>query len=432
MMNSLWIAKTGMTAQQTQLDVISHNLANVSTTGFKRNFDAKNNSFASHWQALGVGCQSCHGPASGHLAWAEKGEQNASAKGFEQPLLSKTDNRGQVQVCARCHALRSPLGDGYQHSAALLDDYLPSDLTSTQYEVDGRIKGEVFEYGSFTQSKMFAKGVACTNCHNPHSTKLKLEGNAVCTQCHNPAGKTAVPGVDGAGLQARDYDSPAHTHHPAGSAAAKCTACHMTGKFYMGNDFRHDHSFSVPNPAQSAALGTPDACQGCHRETKSARLIEQFNAWYPDAKPHDGGYAVALDAARRGSSGAARGLLTQLQRTDLPALRRAALLTELASYPSAPALNQISSALKDPDPQVREAAVRALPGMAAPQQIGEIADVAQSATARNHQPRTPAQRAENLLDGEVESDGGHLQHRLCIARRIFAGEPDEVLCHRGM
>ena len=38
MMNSLWIAKTGMTAQQTNLDVISHNLANVSTTGFKRNF----------------------------------------------------------------------------------------------------------------------------------------------------------------------------------------------------------------------------------------------------------------------------------------------------------------------------------------------------------------------------------------------------------
>jgi flagellar basal-body rod protein FlgG len=37
MINSLWIAKTGMTAQQTQLDVISHNLANVSTAGFKRN-----------------------------------------------------------------------------------------------------------------------------------------------------------------------------------------------------------------------------------------------------------------------------------------------------------------------------------------------------------------------------------------------------------
>ena len=36
MMRSLWISKTGMEAQQTQLDTISHNLANASTNGFKR------------------------------------------------------------------------------------------------------------------------------------------------------------------------------------------------------------------------------------------------------------------------------------------------------------------------------------------------------------------------------------------------------------
>jgi flagellar basal-body rod protein FlgG len=36
MMRSLWIAKTGLDAQQTQLDVVSNNLANVSTNGFKR------------------------------------------------------------------------------------------------------------------------------------------------------------------------------------------------------------------------------------------------------------------------------------------------------------------------------------------------------------------------------------------------------------
>ncbi len=36
MINSLWISKTGMQAQQMQLDVIANNLANVSTTGFKR------------------------------------------------------------------------------------------------------------------------------------------------------------------------------------------------------------------------------------------------------------------------------------------------------------------------------------------------------------------------------------------------------------
>jgi flagellar basal-body rod protein FlgG len=36
MIRSLWIAKTGLDAQQTQMDIIANNLANVSTTGFKR------------------------------------------------------------------------------------------------------------------------------------------------------------------------------------------------------------------------------------------------------------------------------------------------------------------------------------------------------------------------------------------------------------
>ncbi|MBC7940610.1 MAG: flagellar basal body rod protein FlgG, partial [Chitinophagaceae bacterium] len=36
MIRSLWIAKTGMESQQTKLDAISHNLANVGTFGFKR------------------------------------------------------------------------------------------------------------------------------------------------------------------------------------------------------------------------------------------------------------------------------------------------------------------------------------------------------------------------------------------------------------
>jgi flagellar basal-body rod protein FlgG len=36
MMRSLWISKTGMEAQQTQLDAISNNLANAATNGYKR------------------------------------------------------------------------------------------------------------------------------------------------------------------------------------------------------------------------------------------------------------------------------------------------------------------------------------------------------------------------------------------------------------
>lgn len=340
------------------------------TSGFKRNFNAAQNSFASHWQALGVGCQSCHGPASEHLEWAKHQDTSLARKGFEQPLLSQATPTQQVETCARCHALRAPLGDGYQHSNRLLDDYQPSPLNSTQYEVDGTIKGEVFEYGSFTQSKMFAKGVTCTNCHNPHSGALKLAGNAVCTQCHNATGTTAAPGVDGTGLQAKNYDSPEHTKHAPGSSGAECVACHMPGQFYMVNDFRHDHSFSVPNPEQSKALATSDACAVCH-QGKQQDIRAQFARWYPQAIPKDGGYAAALHKARTGAAGAAVALHAQLARTDLPAIRRAALLVELANYPAQQALSVLQSALQDSDPQVREAAVRTIPALAAAPQVGQ-------------------------------------------------------------
>ena len=36
MIRALWTASTGMEAQQLNIDIISHNLANVGTTGFKK------------------------------------------------------------------------------------------------------------------------------------------------------------------------------------------------------------------------------------------------------------------------------------------------------------------------------------------------------------------------------------------------------------
>ena len=38
------------------------------------------------------------------------------------------------------------------------------------YHADGQILDEVYDYGSFRQSKMFAAGVTCTDCHEPHGS----------------------------------------------------------------------------------------------------------------------------------------------------------------------------------------------------------------------------------------------------------------------
>ncbi|MND69046.1 Beta-barrel assembly-enhancing protease [compost metagenome] len=336
------------------------------TTGFKRNYDPANDRFASQWNSLGVGCQACHGPASKHLEWAANGREATNA-GFALDL-ARADALTEVESCARCHSRRAPLGDGYHSDRRLMDDYLPSALTRELYELDGKIKEEVFEYGAFSQSKMFAKGVRCSNCHNPHSTALKAPGNGVCLQCHNPAGKPSVEGIDGKGLKAKNYDAPEHHHHVQGQAGAQCVDCHMPGKFFMVNDYRHDHGFTLPNPARALRLGTADACLGCHQDQPGDKVAEQFRLWYGETKPAAPRYDESLWLIRNGMPGASRALFQQLESKDLPAIRRATLLAELPAYPSERALKAAARDLANPAPQVREAAIKAVAALVPPEQ----------------------------------------------------------------
>ena len=328
------------------------------TTGYKRNFDAAKNTFDSQWNSLGVGCQACHGPASNHLEWTAKKGDLIHA-GFAVDLKDK-DATVEIETCARCHSRRAPLGDGYTVGKRLMDDYLPSPLTRELYALDGKIKDEVFEHGSFAQSKMLDKGVRCSNCHNPHNTELKAPGNGVCLQCHNTAGKTSVTGVDGKGLQAKNYDSTEHTRHTPGQPGSQCVDCHMPGKFYMGNDFRHDHSFSIPNPERAKKLGTPDACLTCHQGKAGDKVTEQFKLWNTATTAQAPRYDESLWLIRNGQPGAAQALYEQLQRSNLPAIQRATLLAELPLYPSEQALKLATKDLSNPAPQVRESAVRAI------------------------------------------------------------------------
>lgn len=330
-------------------------------TGFSRGYQARQDVYDSHWQAPGVGCQSCHGPASAHLQWTQQPDERAG-KGFAVRLGDPHRAR-EVEVCARCHSRRSPLGEGAALDHALRDDYRVSPLSAALYEVDGKIKGEVFEYGSFAQSRMYDAGVVCSDCHNAHSGKPQAPGNAVCAQCHNGTGVPARPAIRAENLSTVNHDSPAHHHHAPGSPGAQCANCHMPGKFYMGNDFRRDHSFSSPNPAQAHALGHSDACLGCHRDEPVETLIDAFRRWYPDSTARDGGYARALFAARHGQPGAAPALLEQLSRDDLPAIRRAALVAELPAYPSTVARQRLLDALRHRAAEVREAALAAAPSL---------------------------------------------------------------------
>jgi len=110
--------------------------------------------------------------------------------------------------------------------------------------------------------------VSCKDCHNVHSLELKKEENALCLSCHEPR-----------------YDEYSHHFHKQNTEASQCINCHMTGKTYMGNDFRRDHSFRVPRPDQTITYGTPNACNSCHTY-KSAQWASDFvNSNYGNIRP---------------------------------------------------------------------------------------------------------------------------------------------------
>ena len=107
---------------------------------------------------------------------------------------------------------------------------------------------ETYNYVPFKQSRMFAAGVTCSDCHDPHSAKLRV------------ISRRDVPLLPCA--RTRD----ARAHPPCTIAAPECVSCHMPARNYMVVDVRHDHSFRIPRPDLSVELGTPNACNDCHRD----------------------------------------------------------------------------------------------------------------------------------------------------------------------
>ena len=251
-------------------------------------------------------------------------------------------DHAELETCAPCHARRSTLREGRLPGEPLLDTHLPSLLGPGLYEADGQMRDEVYTYGSFLQSPMHAAGVTCSDCHDPHSLALREEGNALCGQCHLPEA----------------FDTAAHHHHKASSPGAQCVACHMPARTYMVIDERHDHSFRVPRPDLSVALGTPNACSDCHAERPVEWAAEAAARWFPGGRAGTPHYAQALEAGRRSDPGAEDALLRLASDRGQPAIARASAYELLRPQGSGTAV-AVGAALAEADPLVRIGALEA-------------------------------------------------------------------------
>lgn len=356
--------------------------ADCHSTNLQKNFDPHTQQYRTTFSEIDVSCETCHGPGSLHVGLAKKLSPFWDRKRGYALAPLKDSPIHEIQACAPCHSRRRIIHGDYVAGCNYYDNFANELLSQNVYHADGQIQDEVYEYGSFLQSKMYHKGIRCSDCHNPHSGRLKFEGNKVCTSCHqHPAGK---------------YDTPAHHQHAANSSGAQCVNCHMPQTTYMAVDPRRDHSLRVPRPDLSVKLGTPNACTGCHlRDAAPPEVASQLktesyqywlgqaqsgneqaradlkkvdkwgddavNRWFgkKDRPPH---YAEALDAARRGTDDAPQQLTNLLQNREMPAIARATAAFELANYADAggDVEQSLRKALEDRDPQIRSAAVNSL------------------------------------------------------------------------
>ncbi len=328
--------------------------AECHSTNLRKGYALSEDRYATTWSESNVSCEACHGPGSHYLDWLAKRwdsptkglvadlEGNDSweidpESGNARPKATQADV--QIESCAPCHSRRATLTTEPYLGKPFLDNHLPWLLEEGLYYPDGRIQDEVYVYGSFLQSKMYQAGVACTDCHDPHTQKLRLEGNNLCLQCH----------------QAQKYQTVEHHPHPLTSTGASCVECHMPARTYMVVDPRRDHSLRVPRPDLSLQLDTPDACTNCHTEKSNQWAAEAFRDWYGEQQPH---HATTLAAGGQGHPGSESALIDLIANGEQPDLVRATALSLLPPNSYSPeALERIQHSLTDDNGLIRRAAL---------------------------------------------------------------------------
>jgi predicted CXXCH cytochrome family protein len=326
--------------------------ADCHTTNLNKNYNFKQQGYSTTWSSLDVSCEACHGPGSSHLDVVKQNDFQPGVSDTKIDMRKNEESRVLVNKCGRCHSRRQQLTGVFKHNSdELLDHYLPAVLRSGLYHSDGQILEEVFVYGSYLQSKMYHNNVSCINCHEPHSANLKAEGNNLCTSCHIK----------------NQYDTADHHHHDVNgekvtikadsSEGIRCIDCHMPGRFYMGNDFRRDHSFRVPRPDLTVKYNTPNACNDCHQE-KDAQWADLAVAdWF--GKKRKSHFSEVLAQSQAQPEIVIEPLLKLLNNQAEPAIARASAAQILAPLTYIQTvLIGMKNALTDQDALVRTIAAQ--------------------------------------------------------------------------
>jgi tetratricopeptide (TPR) repeat protein len=329
--------------------------ASCHSTNLQKNYNLDSQTYHTTYSSLTVSCESCHGAGKNHIQYINSSDYKGGNKvSGSYLLMAKNVGQGeQINTCAPCHMRGTEINDRIA-SASLLDNYIPEIPSSEHFYADGQAKDEDYSYTSFLQSKMYSRGVKCSNCHNPHTGRVLFTSNQLCLQCH-----------------AKKYDDYSHTFHTMGTEASGCKSCHMPGTYYMGNDLRHDHAFRVPRPDLSVKYGTPNACNKCHSNQTASWAANAVNKWYGSTRAYH--FAEDLIPASKEDGNTEKHVIRLMNDSAIPAIVKATALHYLKNIATENSLKLLLQGLSHPDPQVRYHALKSLSDFPAEEWVTSVA-----------------------------------------------------------
>ncbi len=341
-----WGAWTGQGMNWNAMCAACHN------TRLRKNYDPQTDTYHTRMAEMSVGCEACHGPMNNHAVWQKNHAVSYGQEKPKDPTLRKFTRDQMLDTCGACHARRSEITGDLIPGEAFFDHFsLTVADESDTFHPDGQVRDEDYEFTSFLTSRMHHVGIRCIDCHDPHTGKRLLPGNALCMRCHGGGTQPPAPFII----------PTLHGHHKQDSKGNDCTGCHMPVTPYMQRHPRHDHGYTIPDPQLSLDFGVPNACNRCHNDKDAAWSLNASKIWYGERlnRPsHD--RATLIASARRGDASARDGLIRLLKTDEIPAWRATAchLLARWVFDPET--TRALLDQLFHASPLVREAAIRSL------------------------------------------------------------------------
>ena len=308
-------------------------------------------------RALGVDCETCHGPGAAHVGFREEKREG------DDPMLRFRDlaHDRALGVCLQCH----------MESEVVKSDFLPGDdiwefrdptllIDPERVDASGRSLELIYDGVPFSSSRCVQEGkLTCVSCHDPHGSPNASqlarppEDNAQCTRCHEEIAA----------------DIGAHTHHELTDTGSQCISCHMPFlTIERGHGVVADHSISTPTFALRSDRVAQNACVWCHQQglnapddapkLDEAALKKAHAEWYPSGVPPRD-WVEGIAAARRGDTDAHLGLLQVARDTAVPRVARASAVELLGRHAAKVPLGLLALA-RDKDSLVRRRVMSAL------------------------------------------------------------------------